>query len=88
MSFFKKRNNFILDGWKFELIIDKSVFNISHKIKEKVNSKKIFEVNQNFDFKKFIKSYDSDYKKSFLRITNKHNKNWDPLTIKNLHLSK
>ena len=83
MAFYQRKiNKNILNRWKFELIIDNKVFNISNKILEKVGNDKILEINQNFDLKKFIKKYNSNYKNSFLRISNKFNKFWEPLTVK------
>ncbi len=82
MPFYQRKiNNNILNRWKFELIIDNEVFNISNRILEKVGNDQILEINQNFDLKKFIEKYKSNYKKSFLRISNKFNKFWEPLTI-------
>lgn len=83
MSFFKKkRNDQILNRWKFELIIDNKIFNISNEIIKRVGNNQVLEISKKFDFKKFIKIYNPNYKNSFLRISNKFNTFWEPLTIK------
>lgn len=83
MFFFKKNNqNTFLNRWKFELYIDNSVFNISNKIIDKIGSNKTLEITEDFDLKSYVNNYNTNYKKCFLKISNKHNKFWKPLTIK------
>ena len=78
----KVKDGYIFNGWVFELIIDNFKFNISNQIKDKIKTNKILEINQEFDFKEFINSYNTQYKKAFLKVSNKFNKNWEPITIK------
>ena len=83
MFFFKRKNQSNnLYGWKFELNIDNSLFDISNEILEKNVSKEFLDVKENFDFKKYISNYNPNYKNCFLKISNKFNKFWEPLTIK------
>ena len=76
------KDSYIFNGWVFELIIDNFKFNISNQILDIIKTNKILEINQEFDFKEFINSYNPNYKKAFLRVSNKFNKKWEPLTIK------
>ena len=82
--FFNKnvKDIYILNGWVFEFIIDNFKFNISNQIIDKIKPNKILEINKEFDFKKFINSYNPNYKKAYLKVSNKFNKKWEPLTIK------
>ena len=83
MFFNKKlKGSYILNGWVFEFFIDNFKFNISNQIIDKIKPNKILEINQEFDFKKFINSYNPNYKKAYLKVSNKFNKKWEPLTIK------
>ena len=76
------KDSYTFNGWIFELIIDNFKFNISTQIIDIIDPNKILEVNKEFDFKKFINSYNPNYKKAFLKVSNKFNKKWEPLTIK------
>jgi len=74
MFFNKKvKDSYILNGWVFEFFIDNFKFNISNQIIDKIKPNKILEINQEFDFKKFINSYNPNYKKAYLKVSNKFN---------------
>ena len=71
-------SNSILKGWIFEIIINKKVINVSHKIKPFISNKKVLEIPKTFNLKKI-----TDQKKTFFwKITHKNNSNWLPITIK------
>ena len=72
-----KSSESILNGWIFELITNKKVINISHKIKLYINNENILDIKQNSDIKELIGSNKSYYWK----ISHKYNKNWMPITI-------
>ena len=78
----KDQRDIFLNGWKFELIIDKSKYDITKSIKNIINKDYILEINESFDFKQFISKPIKNYKSSYLKISNPRNKFWDPLTIK------
>ena len=82
--FFNKnvKDIYILNGWVFEFIIDSFKFNISNQIIDQIKPNKILEISKEFDYKKFINSYNPNYKKAYLKVSNKFNKKWETLTIK------
>ena len=84
MFFFKKeiRKGYKIKDWKFEIIIDNNRYDISKKIREKIQPNFILDINEKFDFKNFIYQKKLNYKNSYLRITNKKNKLWEPINIK------
>ncbi len=81
--FFKINNKNRYSGkWKFELNIDNTVFNITKNITEHIDSNQVLEITKEFDFKSYIKDYNPNYKNCFIKVSNKFNKFWKPLTIK------
>ncbi len=76
-----KRNNSI-NGWNFELIIDKETYNINNRIRKIINADYILNVDDRFDFKELISYKQISYKRCYLQISNQYNKNWQPTTIK------
>ena len=88
MFFLNKKDSYHkLEDWKFELILDNNIFDISKKVRRKLDQNLILDIKESFDFKKLIFQNKINYKKSYLRITNKKINYGNQLILKNSLLS-
>ena len=71
----------ILEGWKFEVIVEREVINISEEIRIYISDSNILKISDNFSINKLLKRRIEITKNFYWRISNKYNKNWMPITI-------
>ena len=80
-NFILKKEN-ILDQWEFELFIDNKKYKVGKQIKKFINKKNILEIKKDFNIKDLELSKKINYKSCYLRIINRYNNLWTPVTIK------
>ena len=73
-------NNLQLDGWKFEIIIDKLKFNITEEIKKYINKNNVLKISNESNLRKLIDIADT-HKAYYIKISNKYKVNWKSITI-------
>ncbi len=78
-SFFKEKN--IVNGWKFELFIDKKKYEVTNQIKKYIKNN-ILEIEKGFNIKNLVLNKKVNHKICYLRINNKYSNLWKPITIK------
>ena len=71
----------IIEGWKFELIIEREIINISEEIRIYISDRNILKISDDFSINKFLKRRIEIPKNFYWRISNKYNKKWMPITI-------
>ena len=71
----------ILEGWKFEVIIEREIINISEEIRIYISDRNILKISDDFSINKLLKRRIEIPKNFYWRISNKYNKKWMPITI-------